>query len=866
MNLKHPRLLLAVCLAAAPLWAQPALRGPSLANHRSRLPHSTGPAVACVLADLDGDGDQDLARATSSDVIFALQDPSGRLVTLSTPHRLPTNTGTTIHTVALGPFSKAKAADLLVVYRNGTCWLGVNNGKGMISRSFFLPPLKNVLNPLVHAVLVGDLDGSFGQDIVVILNQLAPQVYLANNSGSYAAPTVLTAPSLLNPAATLVDIDQDKDQDLVLVTGDASKAAQPSVYLNSNGKFGSPASGFFSTNLTIAARQVVAADINNSGRREIMFASAAAGSSAPRIFTRSSATSLLYQEQKNAGKFQIRSAFVLQAVEVTGDGFVDLLALGADGSLVLGVNAGTPARGTFAAARVLLQPGPRRCLAVADLEPDKDLDLVVGGALLEDSLLLGDGKGGFLNTEDRGMPSATHPPCAGALVDATGEGDPDIVLYDRTGKPTLLINQNGQARFQRDPLTALPVSLPALPRGTYTDVQAAAAATTQPVDLVVLGTAGVVAQPGLRVLVRTKSGNRHFYRDETASRFRSQGKYVVMAVGDVGGQAAGSKGAKGYSDLVVLNTSRQLQLVLNNQGAYSVHGTIVSNVEAGSRILLGHVNGLQDQLLDILLLQPTLGIRVFLGQASPVDTFKEGTAIKATPGVGLLADLTGDKATDLLIANGKALQLFQGNAKGGFTDASTKILTANVTSVSSLALIQSASDALPNVAVGVTTGADILFRRMGNKLAPEQLPYRGSHVTQGCLTGDLDLDGDDDLVTLCATTLPGVLLGQSSQLTQNSVTQVGRSLRLAVRLPSITAMGLVGVWFQPTRIPVPGLGILRIQNPIPILSFGPNATATDVLLPIPASLKPQPVPVQLFVVHRNVLKIVNLDILELTRN
>jgi hypothetical protein len=869
VNLKDPRLLLAVCLAALPLWAQtPMLQGPGLANSRSRLPESTGPAVACAMADLDGDGDQDLVRATSSAVIVATQDPSGRFVASGRPVPVPPMSTTTIQTLAVGQLGNNKSPDMLVAFRNGTCWVAVNDAQGKIARTFFLPPLKNVVRPVLHAVLVGNLDGLRGDDIVVVLNQLAPQVYLSNRSGGFDAPTQLSAPALLNPAAALLDIDQDKDLDLLLVTSDAKKRAQPLVYLNSTGKLGLPASGYFPSSLVVAARQVLAADINNNGRPEILFAAASTGSIAPAIYTRPSATSPLYSPQLNPGKFTIDSALAFVAADANSDGFVDLLALQADGRLLLGSNGGTSSPGVFAAAKVLLGG---HCLAVADLEPDKDVDLVVGGRLLEDSLLLGDGKGGFLDTEDRGMPSAAHARHAGALVDATGEGDPDIALYDQAGKPTLLVNQNGQVRFRRDPLQVLPVTLPALPSGTYSDVQAAAVATTLPVDLLVLGSPLVSGQPGVRVLVRTRSGSRYFYRDDTPSRWSTQPRYVAMAVGDIGGHAAGSQGAKGYSDLVVLTTSGQLQLVLSNTKIFSVHKTVIaSSVQTGSRILLGHVNGLQDQLLDIVLLQPTLGIRVFLGQSSPADTFKEGSAIKATPGVGLLADLTGDKAADLLIATSQTsqgLQVFQADGRGGFSDASSKLLPATglkVTSASSLALVRSVAETRPAIAIGITSGADLLLRWSGSRLGvPEQLPFRGSFATQACLAGDLDLDGDSELVTLRPTTLPGVLLGQSLQLTQNSITQPGRSLGLFVRLPPPPARGLVGLSIQTTRVELPGFGILRLSGPIPILTVGPSATGADLLIPTPPSLAMLPIPAQLFVIDQNVLRIGNLDILEI---
>jgi len=870
---KSKSLLLVLCLLAPHLWGQVALQGPDLAYYRARLPHSAGPAVACVLADMDGDGDQDLIRATASNVDLALQDKSGRFIPAGPLLPKTSTAQAPVQAVAVGLLDLDKSPDVLIAHRDGTCRVVVNNGQGKFSASFLLPALGNVQSPALESVLVGNLDGVLGDDIVVILNQLPPQVYLADKSGGYDKPTALRGPPLLNPAAVLVDIDQDQDLDVLVVTGDAkaSEPPPPYVYLNTNGQLGIAKTTFFSKDASLAASQVLAADINGNGRPEIIFATAS-GKASPAIYVRSSATSQLYQAQASAGKFTISTAPALLAADVNGDGFVDLIALQSDGSLVLGLNNGQLSPGTFGPPKALLGAGGRQCLAIGDLEPDKDIDLVVGGTEMEDSLLLGNGGGAFVDTEDRDMPIAKHSLSVGALVDATGDGDPDIVLYDRGGKPALLVNDKGQARFKQDQLKALPVALPALPNSTYTDVQAAAVASTRVVDLIVHGTSFLSSQAGVRILVRSQSNSRYYYLDETSTRWPRQDTYSAMAVGDIGGYATGSLGVRGYSDLVVLSTAGDLLLVLNNKGTYSIQKTAVaSKVESGSRILLGHVNGAQDRLLDIVLLQPTLGIRVFLGRQKPVDTFLEGRGMKAAPGEGLLTDLNGDGQVDLLIATAQTiwgLQLFQGDGKGSFDDVSAKLLPAtglNPRSVSSLAVLRSATEKLPAVVVGLPDGADLLLRRVGGGAfsTPIQLPFRGSNATEQCLAGDLDLDGDDDLVTVRATVLPSVLLGQSLQLTQNSIAQRGRRLALSVRLPSATATGWLGVSLETTRSVLPGVGILRIREPILAYTFS-GQTASSVMLPVPARLALMQIPAQLFVSDGQVFRMGNLDVLELT--
>jgi hypothetical protein len=134
---------------------------------------------------------------------------------------------------------------------------------------------------------------------------------------------------------------------------------------------------------------------------------------------------------------------------------------------------------------------------------------------------------------------------------------------------------------------------------------------------------------------------------------------------------------------------------------------------------------------------------------------------------------------------------------------------------------------LPPAALVLTSDRepDVLFvRQAPGWTAAGRLPCRGSRGTTGALVGDLDLDGDDDLVMVRASSLPRILFAQRLQLQSLGVAQLGRpaGLRLRARHPGVAAL-LVGQ--RPARLPLPPFGLLRLE---------PAGLSQLALLPVPA--------------------------------
>lgn len=849
-----------------------ALDGQSLTlhNHRHRLPGGQGPAVDCVMADFNGDGLQDLARASSSELGVFLQDRGGRFVPIALPTQAPVGVPSPeIVSLAVGRTVTGKLLDLVVGYRHGAVQVYPNFG-GRFGAVVNLPKLGSI-NPVLEQILAGDLDGDGRDEVVVVLNSERPVVYLARAGYPQRSPAV--APRLRRPRALLADLDLDKDLDLLLVTSDPTAPMIPTLFQNSG-------RGLLSINptafgkISVAAGGLLAVDLVPGGGLEVLF-SPVGKYTRVRVMRNSSGKPGYpnYVPIANTGTFSVAAPHDFVVGDFNGDGFGDLVAIAENGTVVYGQNAGKIAPASFGRSVALMPSAPRRRLCAMDLENDGDHDLLVVGAGVEDSLFLGGRRGTapmLLDTESRAMPVGRTSNRLLAVTDVTGEGDPDLVMWETTGTlggvPRLLRNRLGQARF--DPVS--PVGfVPTLPRSRYVAVHTASVTGKGDRDLLVAGWLSTTNTTGMRVLTRTARGG---LADVSTARWRLPRSIVAMAVADISGAVAGSIGAAGFSDVAALDSLGYPLLVFNQRGVFG-RAQQLSGVRSpvDSKVFVADLN--VDRRPDIVIVQPTGGSRVFLANPKLADRFIE-TKIGWSGTAALVEELSGDVVPDILIAarlTGGRSKLFflRGNGNGTFTNRSTINLPGVKAVAGTVSALVSVAGGAPNrrsLVVGYAKGFDqLLIGNRGIFAAPRRLPTHGSLNTVGLTVADLDLDGDLDVVTRRSDSWPGLSFGQTTDFAQVGIAQSGREALMQVAMPDSLTMGGLGIGYATTRVYMPAFGVVRLTAiphiwPLP----ASKSLLRTVRIPLPATLGPVRLPMQLFTIRGPVLRFRNLDMFEST--
>jgi hypothetical protein len=858
---KFSSILIAAVCCLGPVSGQ----APYLHNHRPRLPHSQGPAVACLMVDLNSDGRMDLVRASKRGFGIFIQDAGGRYEAAAVAKAALT--GTEIVSLAAGMITLGKFPDVVVGYRDGRVMVYPSSG-GAFGKPWVLPKISGSLRPTVSEVLVGDLDNDGDDELVITLNQERPVVFSVVGTNVFKQARLLRGPLLQAPRSVLTDLDLDGDLDLLSISGGAP--AYPGLYTNTRGAM-TISSAAFPISTRIATTKLIAARVLGKASTELLIAPVSYSAAPVRIFrnTSSSPGKITYAPYNVTSAFAVSRPWDVVAGDVSGDGLPDLIAINLNGSVVVGVNSST-SPGSFRTALTLLSSAPRAKLCAVDLENDKDVDLYVAGAGVEDSLLLGNGSAGLLDrdTESRGMPIGRLIRALIGVTDLTGEGDPDLALWDITGRASMMRNMDGQARFERVANT----KVPALPASVYIDVQSAAVASRTTHDFLVLGYVSINNATGMRTVVRRSTGQ---LIDETALRWRNTMRFVSMTVADIAGHVKGSVGTAGLSDVVGLDAYGNIVLVINSKGTFS-RSVVVSKSRArvGSKVLVQDIN--LDKLPDLVILQPSSTVRVLLADPKNADRFVEIVGPSVVAQGGILEDVTGDLFPDLVLSVPSAsskVRIWIGLPTGRFLDRTSTLMPKLGTSlgiVTDIAAIHSSNTTLKSVVLGFQGGGDRIMRLSSRTFgAPELLPFRGSTKTRELLVRDLDLDGDDDVVVVRFDTYPALLLGQSFQFThRGGLSQLGREASLHVALPDRQTFGVLGIGYPVVRFELPFMGVVRMGR-FSVLMPMPNPPTKlihEVRVKIPTSIGLTPIPMQMFTIKNAQIYFRNLDLFQPTRH
>jgi hypothetical protein len=368
----------------------------------TRLPTESNFAVRAAVGDVDGDNDLDLVVAPGGhtsispvplqDFLLQINDGTG-VFTNQAASRLPASAiGTQVASaVILGDVDGDTDLDAFVV--NGTSGavfspsspgfqnlLWINNGDGIFSDETN-SRLPLATNSSFHAAF-GDLDSDGDLDLVIgnvgaIGTGQQNRLLINNGSGVFTDQTTIQLPALSDITLALALEDLDGDSDLDIVVANRTPTASKILVNDGVGFFADQTVQRFSTPPPFAG-DVVVADVNGDGSKDIIFASVSGG---PLVFI-------------NSG----------------------------GGDFIEETNARTP---TFSDSHGL---------AVADVDTDGDVDIfvtILGGVNTpptQSRLLLNNGNGFFTDVSDTNLPAVVGDIRYATFADVDNDGDPDLYI------------------------------------------------------------------------------------------------------------------------------------------------------------------------------------------------------------------------------------------------------------------------------------------------------------------------------------------------------------------------------------------------------------------------------------------------------
>ncbi len=795
----------------------------------SSLPDDTDFTESVAVADVDGDGDQDLFFGNSrllggsgGDNRLYLNDGSGQFTDVTAARMPPGYQRTT--SMATGDVDGDGDVDLVCGH---STFLGLgapaqqnrlylNDGSGFFTDASSQLPVDS---DDTQSVALGDVDGDGDLDLVCGNSGLSGvgtdaqnRLYVNDGTGLFTDATAqLPVDSDDTLSVALGDVDGDGDLDLVCGNGDPSGAAaslQNRLYVN-NGTGGFSDATAMQLPVDADDTQAVAlADVDGDSDLDIVL------------------------------------------------GNSDALAFGHPKRDRLYLNDGT---GSFtdATGQLASSNDDTRDVGLGDVDGDGALDIVTAVFVAEHRLAINDGSGSFGNqaapptVTERPLPTTSFATRAIALGDVDGDGDPDA----------LVANHGANVLIENDAT------------GWFTDVTASRlptdSAQSQAVVLV-----DVDGDGDLDAVTGNQGQNFLYVNDGTGMFTDVTGAQMPVDTEQTNSIAVGDVDGDGDMDLLLGNgilppsgAVEQSRLYLND-GAGTFTDVTASQLPVGMHqtraVLLIDVDA--DGDLDALLANRTQN-RIYLNDGA--GTFADVTGTHFVPqladaSVCLAAgDVDGDGDPDLVVGNGYGRgavnRLYFNDGAGVFTAASSgELVPFSQGRTHALALGDLDEDGDLDIFEGdartvtgfplTSSGQDRVLLNDGTGVFTDATSARlsgGRTHTRSVTIGDIDMDGDLDV--LVGTRSNDRLVGWANthrHLHQPFFPTLAHSYELqyyakpGYAANDHTGAAVLSFALAPSPVPIPGLGTFYLDPTalvaLPSTTIPQGSGVTTQPIPIPA--------------------------------